>query len=158
MFAQLERLDLSSCPRLTAAWIGVLDAMPQLRELELQAHPWLDDDALEVIARREHLEVLHVGSFLEKYDLPSGEGAAGDPTQITHEGVAKLARLSKLRKLDLSAAPPLPVAALRELAELPFDELMLAWTTVEYDDETADLGALKRLWPEAEVEWYKPWK
>ena len=56
--------------------------------------------------------------------------------------------------LAVSAVQPLPVSCLRALRELPLEFLGLGWTSIRYDAETADLAALKALWPKAEVLWW----
>lgn len=155
-FPGLLELDLSDCPSLSAACVDAIAALSGLRVLRLRGHAWLDDAALAAFARCRQLRTLHVGSYEDRHPPPVGPGLTGGRTAITGAGVARLAALAELRELDLSAAQPLPVAALRALGGLPLAKLMLAWTVVEYDERTPDLAALRSLWPEARVEWFAP--
>ena len=151
---ELEQLVLSDCPLLTPRCLDDVVGHESLRVLHLEGHAWLDDDALRQLATLAELRELHLGSYLDRCNVPTGDGESGGPTKITGAGVMALRGMRHLAALNLNAAQPIDVAALRTLSGLPLRELSLCWAMVGYDDETDGLDALRRLWPDAKVTWY----
>lgn len=134
--AELQELALGGT-KISGSGLHVLKLLPKLKTLRLQGiqrrnagicwAPVVTDLELETISALSGLEELDVGWGIGLgTPRPSPEGRAGGEaecrvtggTRITDLGLAKLARLGRLRRLDLSGAAISP-AGLKVLASLP---------------------------------------
>jgi internalin A len=152
--AELQELDLGGT-KISGVGFHVLKLLPKLRTLRLQGiqrrnagicwAPVVTDLELDTISALAGLEELDVGWGIGLgAGRPSKEGRAGGEaecrvtggTRITDLGLAKLARLGRLRRLDLSGAAISP-AGLKALANLPRLERLRLWNVRGLDDGAA---------------------
>jgi Leucine-rich repeat (LRR) protein len=157
--AQLEELDLGGS-RLSGINLNFLKLLPKLRKLGLQGIQrrnggacWtatITDLDLATIALLSNLEELDIGAGigLGRTGKPGGGERNCRPTggvQITDLGIVKLAKLKKLRRLDLSGAK-LTSKGLDGLRAFPLLERLSLWNCGGLDDASADtLASLPNL-------------
>jgi hypothetical protein len=106
----------------------------------------LDLNTISLLSGLEDLN-LGVGVSLGKTGVPVGAGncRVTGGIQLTDLGVAKLANLTRLRRLDISGAKITP-AGLSILAKLPELERLSLWNCKAVDDSAAlTLAALPKL-------------
>ena len=150
---ELEELKLGA-DRISGINFNFLKLLPKLKKLSFNGiqrrnggacwTPLITDLDLDPISLLSGLEELNlgVGVGLGKAGKPSGERncrSAGG-IKITDLGLAKLARLKKLRFLDLSGAQLTP-AGLKVLESLPQLERLSLWNCTALDDSAAPLLA-----------------
>jgi len=156
--SQLEELDLGGS-RINGTNLNFLKLLPKLRKLGLQGIQrrngglcWtasitdLDLDKIALLSNLEELD-LGVGIGLGRNGKPAGPGNCRltGGVQITDLGVAKLAPMKRLRRLDLSGAKVTP-AGLRALRNFPQLERLSLWNCRGLDDSVAPvLAALPNL-------------
>jgi hypothetical protein len=156
--SELEELNLGAT-RITGANLNFLKLLPKLKKLSFSGIQhrnggacWtplltdLDLDTLSLLAGLEDLN-LGVGVSLGKTGVPVGAGncRVTGGIQITDLGVAKLAKLTRLRRLDLSGARITP-PGLKALERLPQLERLSLWNCARLDDSAVPgLAALTRL-------------
>jgi hypothetical protein len=101
----------------------------------------LDMDTISLLSGLEDLD-LGVGVSLGRTGVPVGAGncRVTGGIQLTDLGVAKLAKLTRLRRLDISGAKITP-AGLQPLAKLPQLERLSLWNCTKIDDSAAPLLA-----------------
>lgn len=147
--AELEELNLSAT-RITGLNFHFLKLLPKLRKLSFGGiqrrnggacwTPTIIDLDLDPIALLPALEELHlgVGVGLGKSGKPAGERNCRltGGIQITDLGLAKLARLKNLRRLDVSGAR-VTAAGLEALKSLPRLERLNLWNCAQVDDSAA---------------------
>jgi len=154
---ELEELNLGGT-RISGINLSVLKLLPKLRKLSFNGiqrrnagacwSPLITDLDLDSISALSGLEELNlgIGISLGRTGVPVGAGncrVAGG-IKITDLGLAKLARLKHLRRLDVSGAKITP-AGLKVLQGLPLDRLSL-WNCAALDDAVAPtLGAIRTL-------------
>jgi Leucine-rich repeat (LRR) protein len=146
--AELEELNLGGT-RISGLNLSVLKLLPKLRKLSFNGiqrrnagacwSPLITDLDLDAIAELSGLEELNlgVGVSLGRTGVPVGAGncrVAGG-IRITDLGLGRLARLKKLRRLDVSGAKITP-AGLKLLQTLPLERLNL-WNCATLDDSAA---------------------
>jgi internalin A len=164
--AQLEELNLGG-NKISGVGLHVLKLLPRLRSLSFYGiqrrnagwcwAPVVTDLELDTIALLGSLEELNVGFGValgtpRPKDLGPADGEAecriAGGTRITDLGVAKLARLKKLRRLDLSGSA-ITSAAVKTLAALPQLQRLSLWNATGVDDAAAPhweaLGTLTSL-------------
>jgi internalin A len=156
--SDLEELNLGGT-RITGINLNFLKLLPKLKELSLSGiqrrnagacwTPLITDLDLDTISLLSGLEGLNVGVgvSLGRTGVPVGAGNCHvtGGIQLTDLGVAKLARLTKLRRLDISGAKVTP-AGLKALERLPQLERLSLWDCVKLDDSAApELAALGKL-------------
>ncbi len=156
---QLEEIDFGGS-RITGINLPMLKLLPKLRKLGISGIQrrnggscWtatitdLDLDAVAVLSGLEELN-LGAGVGLSREGAPKGGGnncRATGAVQITSLGVAKLAKLKNLKRLDLSGAR-LSAAGLDALKQLPKLERLSLWYARGIDDSAAPvLAGLKSL-------------
>jgi internalin A len=152
--SQLEELNLGGT-KISGAGLHVLKYLPKLKKLSFYGiqrrnagmcwAPVVTDIELDTIAVLEGLEDLNIGFGValgapkpEVLGPASGEAdcrIAGG-TRVTDLGVAKLANLKKLRRLDLSGSA-VTSAALKTLASFPNLERLSLWNVKGIDDAAA---------------------
>jgi internalin A len=150
--AELEELDLGGT-RISGLNLSVLKLLPKLRKLSFNGiqrrnagacwSPLITDLDLDSLAGLSGLEELNlgIGVSLGRTGVPVGPGncrVAGG-IRITDLGLAKLARLKKLRRLNISGAKITP-AGLKLLQGLPLEQLSL-WNCAALDDSAAPVLA-----------------
>jgi internalin A len=150
--AELEDLNLGGT-RISGVNFGVLKLLPKLRKLSFNGiqrrnagacwSPLITDLDLDSISQLSGLEDLNlgIGVSLGRTGVPVGPGnckVAGG-IRVTDLGLAKLARLKNLRRLDVSGARVTP-AGLKVLQGLPLDRLSL-WNCAALDDSAAPVLA-----------------
>lgn len=156
--SELEELDLGGT-RITGINLNFLKLLPKLKKLSFNGIQrrnagacWtplitdLDLDTISLLAGLEDLN-LGVGVSLGKGGVPVGAGNCHvtGGIQLTDLGVAKLSKLTKLRRLDLSGAKVTP-AGLKVLKNLPQLERLSVWNCTKLDDSAAsDFAALPKL-------------
>ena len=148
--AQLEDLNLGGS-RISGINLNFLKLLPKLNRLGLQGIQrrnggacWtatitdLDLDSIALLSNLEELD-LGFGLGLGRNGKPAGERNCRltGGVQITDRGVAKLVKLEKLRRLDLSGAK-LTSAGLAVLQKLPRLERLSLWNCRGLDDTAAD--------------------
>ena len=112
----------------TRDWNAALELLAAGTYDALDANGQMTDDLLGRVARLEHLTTLRLGGSVA----------------LTDAGVERLARLTKLRHLDLGGCP-VTDRALAAIAELPvLESLGLSWTRVT-DAGVAPLARCRRL-------------
>jgi internalin A len=155
--SQLEELDLGGT-RITGINLNFLKLLPKLKRLSFNGiqrrnagacwTPLITDLDLDTISLLSGLEDLNlgVGVSLGKTGVAVGAGNCHvtGGIQLTDLGVAKLAKLTKLRRLDISGAKITP-AGLKALKNLPLERLSL-WNCTALDDSAApELAAIGKL-------------
>ena len=151
---ELEELKLGA-DRISGINFNFLKLLPKLRKLSFNGiqrrnggacwTPLITDLDLDPISLLSDLEELNlgVGLGLGRTGVPSGGGnncrSAGG-IRITDLGLAKLARLKKLRYLDVSGAQITP-AGLKVLQTLPRLERLSVWNCKALDDSAAPVFA-----------------
>ena len=155
--SELEELDLGGT-RITGINLNFLKLLPKLKKLSFNGiqrrnagacwTPLLTDLDLDTISLLSGLEDLDlgVGVSLGRTGVAVGPGNCHvtGGIQLTDLGVAKLAKLTKLRRLDISGAKITP-AGLKALKNLPLERLSL-WNCTALDDAAApELTALAKL-------------
>jgi internalin A len=155
--SDLEELDLGGT-RITGINLNFLKLLPKLKKLSFNGiqrrnagacwTPLITDLDLDTISLLSGLEDLNlgVGVSLGKTGVAVGAGNCHvtGGIQLTDLGVAKLAKLTKLRRLDISGAKITP-AGLKALKNLPLERLSL-WNCTALDDTAApELAAIGKL-------------
>jgi internalin A len=147
--SELEELDLGGT-RITGINLNFLKLLPKLRKLSFNGiqrrnagacwTPLITDLDLDTISLLSGLEDLNlgVGVSLGKTGVPVGAGNCHvtGGIQLTDLGVAKLAKLTKLRRLDISGAKITPTG-LKMLEKLPQLERLSLWNCTALDDSAA---------------------
>jgi internalin A len=156
--SELEELNLGGT-RITGTNLNFLKLLPKLRKLSFNGiqhrnggacwTPLLTDLDLDTISLLSSLEDLNlgVGLGLGRTGVPVGAGncRVTGGIQLTDFGVAKLAKLTRLRQLDISGAKVTP-AGLKALERLPQLERLSLWNCGKLDDSAApQLAALTKL-------------
>ena len=156
--SELEELNLGGT-RITGINLNFLKLLPKLRRLSFNGiqrrnagacwTPLITDLDLDTISLLSGLEDLNlgVGVSLGKTGVPVGAGNCHvtGGIQLTDLGVAKLAKLTKLRRLDISGARITP-AGLKVLKSLPQLERLSLWNCTALDDSAApELAAVQKL-------------
>jgi hypothetical protein len=149
--SDLEELYLGG-DMITGINLNFLKLLPKLKKLSLDGIQrrnagacWtprvtdLDLDTISLLSNLEDLD-LGVGLNLGRGGKPAATGGGNcKPTgglQLTDLGLAKLGKLRKLRRLNMSGARLTP-AGLKVLAGLPLERLSL-WNIEALDDAAAD--------------------
>jgi internalin A len=155
--SDLEELDLGGT-RITGINLNFLKLLPKLKKLSFNGiqrrnagacwTPLITDLDLDTISLLSGLEDLNlgIGVSLGKTGVAVGAGNCHvtGGIQLTDLGVAKLAKLTKLRRLDISGARITP-AGLKALTSLPLERLSL-WNCTGLDDSAAlGFAALPKL-------------
>jgi internalin A len=155
--SDLEELDLGGT-RITGINLNFLKLLPKLTKLSFNGiqrrnagacwTPLITDLDLDTISLLSGLEDLNlgIGVSLGKTGLAVGAGNCHvtGGIQLTDLGVAKLAKLTKLRRLDISGAR-ITSAGLKALTSLPLERLSV-WNCTGLDDSAApELAALPKL-------------
>ncbi len=150
--AELEEINLGGT-RISGLNLSVLKLLPKLRKLSFNGiqrrnagacwSPLITDLDLDSISELSGLTELNlgIGVSLGRTGVPVGPGncrVAGG-IKITDLGLAKLARLKNLRRLDVSGAKITP-AGLKVLQGLPLERLSL-WNCTALDDSAAPVLA-----------------
>jgi Leucine-rich repeat (LRR) protein len=150
--ADLEELNLGGT-RISGINLSVLKLLPKLRKLSFNGiqrrnagacwSPLITDLDLDAISELTGLEELNlgIGVSLGRTGVPVGAGncrVAGG-IKVTDLGLARLAGLKNLRRLDVSGARITP-AGLKPLHGLPLERLSL-WNCAALDDSAADVLA-----------------
>ena len=164
--AQLEELNLGG-NKISGVGLHVLKLLPKLRSLSFYGiqrrnagwcwAPVVTDLELDTIALLGGLEELNVGFGVElgaprPKNLGPADGEAecriAGGTRITDVGVAKLAKLKKLKRLDLSGSA-MTSSGVKTLAALPQLQRLSLWNVKGIDDGAAPhfeaLGTLASL-------------
>jgi Leucine-rich repeat (LRR) protein len=147
---ELEELNLGGS-RITGINLGFLKLLPKLKKLAFNGiqrrnggacwTPTIGDLDMDTIAALSNLEELSlgIGVSLGRTGVPAGGGNCRltGGIQISDLGLAKLAKLKKLRVLDLSGArlTPRGLKALESLSQL---ERLSLWHIKALDDSAAD--------------------
>jgi len=117
---QLELLDAVGCEQLTAAALASIGSMRSLRNLRLSG-PAVNDESVQHLAGLSELAAV----LLQQ-------------TAVTDRGLAALAKLPKLKEVNLFGSQGVNDASLARLAELPaLEKLRLRGTGVTGDDAAA---------------------
>ncbi|MBI1872622.1 MAG: hypothetical protein HYS05_01875 [Acidobacteria bacterium] len=151
---ELEELNLGG-NKISGVGLHVLKLLPKLRKLSFYGiqrrnagwcwAPVVTDLELETLALLSGLEDLNIGFGValgapRPTDLGPADGEAecriAGGTRITDLGLAKLAKLAKLRHLDLSGSA-ITVRGLKTLANLPHLERLSLWNVTGIDDGAA---------------------
>jgi internalin A len=147
--SELEELDLGGT-RITGINLNFLKLLPKLKKLSFNGiqrrnagacwTPLVTDLDINTISLLSGLEDLNlgVGVSLGKTGVPVGAGncRVTGGIQLTDLGVAKLAKLTKLRRLDISGAKITP-GGLKVLERLPQLERLSLWNCTALDDSAA---------------------
>ena len=156
--SELEELDLGGT-RITGINLNFLKLLPKLKKLSFNGiqrrnagacwTPLISDLDLDNISLLSGLEDLNlgIGVSLGRTGVPVGAGNCHvtGGIQLTDLGVAKLAKLTKLRRLDISGAK-ITTAAVKVLKGLPQLERLSLWNCTALDDSAApELAALPNL-------------
>ena len=156
--SELEELNLGGT-RITGINLNFLKLLPKLKKLSFNGiqrrnagacwTPLITDLDLDTISLLSGLEDLNlgVGVSLGKTGVAVGAGNCHvtGGIQLTDLGVAKLARLTKLRRLDISGAKITP-AGLKVLRSLPQLERLSVWNCQALDDSAApELASVPKL-------------
>jgi len=154
--AELEELNLGAT-HITGINLNFLKLLPKLRKLGFNGiqrrngglcwSPLLTDLDLDTIAMLSDLEELSLGMGLGLGPAKAGVPAGGERNcrlgggiKITDLGLAKLAKLKKLRLLDVSGAQITP-AGLKVLQGLPRLERLNLWNCKTLNDSAAPVFA-----------------
>ena len=163
---QIEELYLGG-NKISGVGLHVLKLLPKLRALSFYGvqrrnagwcwAPVVTDSELDTVALLAGLQDLNIGSGVtlgtpRPADLGPADGEAecriAGGSRVTDAGLAKLARLKRLRHLDLSGAAITP-GGLKALASLPELQRLSLWNVASVDDSAAPyletLGALTSL-------------
>jgi len=147
--SELEELNLGGT-RITGVNLNFLKLLPKLKKLSFNGIQrrnadacWtplitdLDLDTISLLAGLQDLD-LGVGVSLGKTGVAVGAGNCHvtGGIQLTDLGVAKLVKLTKLRRLDISGAKITP-AGLKILKSLPQLERLSLWNCKGLDDSAA---------------------
>jgi hypothetical protein len=147
--SELEELNLGGT-RITGANLNFLKLLRKLRRLSFSGIQrrnagacWtplltdLDMDTISLLSGMEDLN-LGVGVSLGRTGVAVGSGncRVTGGIQLTDLGLAKLARLTHLRRLDISGAK-ITSSGLQSLAKLPQLERLSLWNCVNIDDSAA---------------------
>jgi Leucine-rich repeat (LRR) protein len=161
--SRLEELNLGG-NKISGVGLHVLKYLPNLKKLSFYGiqrrnagmcwAPVVTDLELDTISLLSGLEELNIGYGVA---LGAGKPAALGPasgeaecrvsggTRVTDLGIAKLAKLRNLRRLDVSGAT-LTANALKTLASFPVLERLSLWNVKGLDDGTAaGFAGLKNL-------------
>lgn len=161
--AQLEELNLGG-NKISGVGLHVLKLLPRLRKLSFYGvqrrnagwcwAPVVTDLELDTISMLGGLEDLNIGFGValgtpRPADRGPADGEAecriAGGTRVTDLGLAKLAKLKKLRQLDLSGSS-ITAGGLQSLANLPDLRRLSLWNVRSIDDSAASvLGALGNL-------------
>jgi Leucine-rich repeat (LRR) protein len=156
--SELEELDLGGT-RITGTNLNFLKLLPKLKKLSFSGiqrrnggvcwTPTLIDLDLDIISLLSGLEDLNLGVGLSLGSTGvSGGGGNCRLTggiQLTDLGVSKLAKLTRLSRLDISGAKVTP-AGLKVLGRLPQLERLSLWNCARLDDSAApQLAAMNTL-------------
>jgi Leucine-rich repeat (LRR) protein len=147
--SQLEELNLGGT-RITGINLNFLKLLPHLKKLSFNGiqrrnagacwTPLITDLDLNTISLLSGLEDLNlgVGVSLGRTGVAVGAGncRVTGGIQLTDLGLAKLAKLTKLRRLDISGAK-VTAAGLKPLAGLPQIERLSLWNCRALDDTAA---------------------
>jgi Leucine-rich repeat (LRR) protein len=147
--SELEELNLGGT-RITGINLNFLKLLPKLKKLSFSGiqrrnagacwTPLVTDLDLDTISLLSSLEDLNlgVGVSLGKTGVAAGAGNCHvtGGIQLTDLGVAKLAKLTKLQRLDVSGARITP-AGLNVLKSLPQLERLSLWNCTALDDSAA---------------------
>ena len=152
---ELEELSLGG-NLITGTNLNSLKLLPKLKKLSFNGiqrrnagacwSPRITDLDLDTISLLSNLEDLNlgIGISLGRVAPISARGAVGGGNcrvtggiQMTDLGLAKLAKLKKLRRLDVSGAQLTP-AGLKVLASLPQLERLSLWNCTKLDDSAAE--------------------
>ena len=151
--SELEELNLGAT-RITGINLNFLKLLPKLKKLSFHGIQrrnggacWtptiidLDLDKISILSGLEELD-LGIGVSLGRTGTPGGAGNCRltGGIQITDLGLAKLARLKNLRRLDVSGARITP-AGLKVLEGLPHLERLSLWNCTALDDSAAPVLA-----------------
>src|SRR5580700_6087739 len=147
--SDLEELDLGGT-RITGINLNFLKLLPKLKKLSFNGIQrrnagacwtplitYLDLDTISLLSGLEDLN-LGVGVSLGKTGVAVGAGncRVTGGIQLTDLGVAKLVKLTKLRRLDISGAKITP-SGLKILKSLPQLERLSLWNCKGLDDTAA---------------------
>jgi len=158
--AQLEELDLGG-NKISGVGLDVLKLLPKLRRLSFQGiqrrnagvcwAPVVTDAEMETIGLLTSLEDLNIGWGVG-LGLPDPQAPLRPLSEmdchlnggirLTDLGIAKLANLKRLRRLDLSGSS-ITSAGLKSLSNLPRLERLSLWNARGLDDAAA--GVLKMM-------------
>jgi hypothetical protein len=157
-FAELEELNLGG-DKIGGSSLNALKLLPKLKKLNLSGIQrrnagicWavtVTDRELDTISLLGGMEDLDLGAGIGLGVSRPGTGAntSGESqchvlggTRITDLGLAKIAKLKLLRRLDLSGAEITP-AGLRELERLPNLQELSLWNCRSLDDAAAPVLA-----------------
>jgi internalin A len=156
--SQLEELNLGGT-RITGINLNFLKLLPKLKKLSFNGiqrrnagacwTPLITDLDLDTISLLSGLEDLNlgVGVSLGRTGVAVGAGncRVTGGIQLTDLGLAKLAKLTKLKRLDVSGAKITP-AGLSVLKNLPQLQRLSLWNCKALDDSAApELVAIARL-------------
>jgi Leucine-rich repeat (LRR) protein len=147
--SELEELNLGGT-RITGANLNFLKLLRKLRRLSFSGiqrrnagacwTPLLTDLDMDTISSLSGMEDLNlgVGVSLGRTGVAVGSGncQVTGGIQLTDLGLAKLARLTHLRRLDISGAK-ITSSGLQSLAKLPQLERLSLWNCVQIDDSAA---------------------
>ena len=147
--SQLEELNLGGT-RITGTNLNFLKLLPHLKKLSFNGiqrrnagacwTPLITDLDLNILSLLSGLEDLNlgVGVSLGRTGMPVGAGncRVTGGIQLTDLGVAKLSKLTRLRRLDISGAKVTP-AGLKALAGLTGLERLSLWNCRALDDTAA---------------------
>ncbi len=156
--AELEELNVGGT-RISGINLSILKLLPKLKKLSFNGiqrrnagacwSPLITDLDLDTVSLLSGIEELNlgVGISLGKGAPPAGAGncrVAGG-IKITDLGLAKLTRLKKLRRLDVSGAKITP-AGLKVLQSFPQLERLSVWSCTALDDSAAQVwGSMTNL-------------
>ena len=156
--SQLEELDLGGT-RITGINLNFLKLLPKLRKLSFNGiqrrnagacwTPLITDLDLDTIALLSGLEDLNLGVGVSLGRTGKAVGAGNchvtGGIQLTDLGVAKLAKLTRLRRLDISGSR-VTAAGLKAIENLPQLERLSLWNCAKLDDSAgAELAGFKKL-------------
>jgi internalin A len=147
--SDLEDLNLGGT-RITGINLNFLKLLPKLKRLSFNGiqrrnagacwTPLITDLDLDTISLLSGLEDLNLGVGVSLGKTGKAVGAGNchvtGGIQLTDLGVAKLAKLTKLRRLDISGAKITP-AGLKVLKSLPQLERLSLWNCTGLDDSAA---------------------
>jgi hypothetical protein len=162
----IEELNLGG-NKISGVGLHVLKLLPKLRRLSFYGvqrrnagwcwAPVVTDSELDTVALLAGLQDLNIGSGVtlgtpRPGDLGPADGEAecriAGGSRVTDAGLAKVARLKNLRRLDLSGAVITP-GGLKALASLPELQRLSLWNVASVDDSAAPyletLGTLTSL-------------